>query len=89
MLSLDAFLLKTQELNSTAIQATSSKLTFNQLRQEVLKTIHSLLKYEINEDDNVAIIGYNDIDYIKLVIALWQIKAVPVLINPKLTNIQI
>ena len=89
MLSLDAFLLKTQELNSTAIHTTSSKLTFNQLRQEVLKTLQALLKFEIKEDDNVAIIGYNDIDYIKLVLALWQIKAVPVLINPSLTAIEI
>jgi O-succinylbenzoic acid--CoA ligase len=89
MLSLDAFLLKTQELNSTAIHTTSSKLTYDQLRKEVLKTLHALLKYEINEDDNVAIIGYNDIDYIKLVLALWQLKAVPVLINPNLTTIEI
>jgi O-succinylbenzoic acid--CoA ligase len=85
MLSLDAFLLKTQELNSTAIQTLSSKLTYDQLQADVLKTGQSLLKLEIKEDENVAIVGYNDVDYIKLVLALWQIKAVPVLINPKLS----
>jgi O-succinylbenzoic acid--CoA ligase len=85
MLSLDAFLLKTQELNSTAIQTLSSKLTYDQLQTNVLKAAQSLLNLKIKEDDNVAIIGYNDIDFIKLVLALWQIKAVPVLINPNLS----
>ena len=85
LFSLDAFLLKTQELSSTAIQTTSSKFTYDQLRQEVLKTTQTLLKQGITENENVAIVGYNDIDYIKLVLALWQFNAVPVLINPKLT----
>jgi O-succinylbenzoic acid--CoA ligase len=85
MLSLNAFLLKTQELSSTAIHTNSSVLTYDQLKQQVLKTTQALLKFNIGENDNVAITGYNDIDYIKLVLALWQIKAIPVLINPKLT----
>jgi acyl-CoA synthetase (AMP-forming)/AMP-acid ligase II len=84
MLSLNAFLLKTQELSSTAIHTNTSVLTYYQLQREVLKTTHALLNFNIGENDNVAIIGHNDIDYIKLVLALWQIKAVPVLINPKL-----
>ena len=73
MLSLNAFLLKTQELSSTAIHTNSSKLTYNQLQEEVLKTTQTLLNFNIGENDNVAIIGYNDIDYIELVLALWQI----------------
>jgi O-succinylbenzoic acid--CoA ligase len=85
MLSLDAFLLKTQELSSTAIQSTSSELTYDQLRKDVLKTVSTLMQKEIKEEDNVAIIGNNDSEFIKLVLALWQIKVVPVLINPKLT----
>jgi len=85
MLSLNAFLLKTQELKSTAILANSIVLSYEQLQQEVLKTSYRLSGFNIKELDNVAIIGNNDVDYIKLVLALWQIKAVPVLINPKLT----
>jgi len=84
MLSLNAFLLKTQDLRSTSIHTNSVVLSYNQLQQEVLKTVQALNNLDIVENENVAIMGYNDIDYIKIVLALWQIKAVPVLINPKL-----
>jgi len=89
MLSLNSFLLKTQELKSTAIITDSIVLSYEQLQQEVLNSSHTLSGFEIKENDNVAVIGNNDVDYIKLVLALWQIKAVPVLINPRLTASEI
>jgi O-succinylbenzoic acid--CoA ligase len=89
MLSINAFLLRTQELTSTAIQSNSIHMNYEQLGEAVFKVMGFLKNSGIKEGENVAIIGNNDSELIISVLALWQIKAVPVLINPRLAENEI
>ena len=86
MLSNNAFLLKTQKSNLPAIYSASTSLNYEQLKQRVLETSAILYSSKITDGDKVAILGKNDIDYICIVLALWQLKAIPVLINPRLVS---
>ena len=89
MLSNNAFLLKTQKPNLPAVYYDNVCLNYEQLKQKVLETAAILHSSGIKEDDKVALIGNNDIDYVCNVLALWQLKAVPVLINPRLVGNEI
>ena len=89
MLSINAFLLRTQQLDSVAIQSNSAELTYSQLQQKVFFAAQTLKASGISEGENVALLGNNDLDYIVNVLAIWQLKAVPVLINPRLTEHEI
>jgi O-succinylbenzoic acid--CoA ligase len=89
MLSNNAFLLKTQDSNLPAIYSKSVSLNYKQLKEKILETAEILRSSKIEEDDKVALIGKNDLDYICIVLALWQLKAVPVLINPRLVGEEI
>jgi O-succinylbenzoic acid--CoA ligase len=89
MFSINAFLLKTQELNSPAIYSNSVQLIYEELRKKVLKTAGILSAMGLGDKDNIAIIGNSDVDFIINLLALWQLKAVPVLISPRLTNNEI
>ncbi|MCH6574647.1 MAG: acyl--CoA ligase, partial [Bacteroidetes bacterium] len=89
MFSINAFLLKTQELSSPAIYSNSDQLNYEEFRKKVLKTAGILSAMGLGDKDNIAIIGNSDVDFIINLLALWQIKALPVLINPRLTNNEI
>jgi o-succinylbenzoate---CoA ligase len=89
MLSINAFLLKTQESNSPVIYSNSVQFSYEELRKEVLKTASMLVGMGLSENKNVALIGNNDVNYIINLLALWQTKACPVLINPRLTKSEI
>jgi O-succinylbenzoic acid--CoA ligase len=84
MLSINAFLLRTQQLNSLAIEMGSSQLTYSLLKEEVLAVMSHLKALNITEGDNVVLIGKNEPEFIINVLALWQLKAIPVLLNPRL-----
>jgi O-succinylbenzoic acid--CoA ligase len=89
MFSINAFLLKTQEMNLPAIYSNSVQLIYKEFRKEVLKTAGILSALGLGDKDNVAIIGNSDVNFIINLSALWQIKAVPVLISPRLTSNEI
>jgi len=89
MLSNNAFLLKTQKPNLPAVYTSDISLNYEQLKQKVLETAAILRSSKIKDGDKVAIVGKNDIDYICIVLALWQLKAIPVLINPRLVSDEI
>jgi O-succinylbenzoic acid--CoA ligase len=89
MLSINAFLLKTQQLNSLAIQTVSGQMDYSLLSEKVLKAAFHLKSLGINENENVALIGNNDPEFIISILALWQLKAIPVLINPRLVENEI
>jgi len=89
MLSINAFLLRTQQLDSSAIETVSTQLTYSSLKENVLAVAGHLQTLNIQEGDNVALLGNNDPEYIINILALWQLKAVPVLINPRLTSEEI
>ena len=83
MLSINAFLLKNQEVNLKAIHSNSLEMDYEQLRKRVLETAAVLNSFGIKRGENVAIIGNNETQFLINVLALWQINAVPVLINPR------
>ena len=89
MFSINAFLLKTQELSSPVIYSNSVQLNYEEFRKEVLKTAGILSALGLGDKDNIAIIGNSDVDFVTNLLAVWQIKAVPVLISPRLTNNEI
>jgi O-succinylbenzoic acid--CoA ligase len=89
MFSINAFLLKTQEMSSPAIYSNSLQLNYEEFRKEVLKTAGILSALGIGDKDNIAIIGNSDVDFVINLLALWQIKTVPVLISPRLTRSEI
>jgi len=89
MFSINAFLLKTQELSSPAIYSNLDQLNYKEFRNKVLKSAGILSAMGLGDKDNIALIGNSDVDFIINLLALWQIKAMPVLINPRLTNNEI
>ena len=89
MLSNNAFLLKIQKPNLPAVYYDNVCLNYEKLKTRVFETAAILHSSKIKEDDKVALIGKNDIDYLCNVLALWQIKAIPVLINPRLVGEEI
>ena len=88
-LSPDRFLLLTQSLSAKAIISSSVSYTFDELRNKVLRTAGYLRKQNISAGDRVGIIGQNDVDFVIITLALWQISAVPVPINIRLTESEI
>lgn len=89
MLSINAFLLKTQEVSSKVIHSGSLELDYELLRKRVFETAAFFNSIGINKEENVAIIGNNDTQFLINVLALWQINAVPVLMNPGLVKDEI
>jgi O-succinylbenzoic acid--CoA ligase len=88
-LSPEKFILLKQDLLVKAIVSSSVSYTFDELRKKVLSTAGYLQKQNISDGDRVGIIGQNDFDFIINILALWQISAVPVLLNIRLTETEI
>ena len=83
------FLLSNQNHSAKAIISSSLNLTYNELKQLVLATAEFLKNQNISSGERVGIIGQNNIDCLINVIALWQISAVPVPVNIRLTDSEI
>ena len=88
-LSPDHFLLLKQSLSDKAIITSSISYTFDEQRKKVLSTAGYLRKQNISAGDRIGIIGQNDVDFVIITLALWQISAVPVPLNNKLTETEI
>jgi len=88
-LSPDRFLLLKQSLSTKAIITSSISYTFDELRNKVLSTAGYLRKQNISAGDRVGIIGQNDVDFVINILALWQLSAIPVPINIRLTESEI
>ena len=84
-LSPKKFLLLNQNPSAKAIISSSVIHTFEDLRKEVLSTASYFNQQNISSGDRVGIIGQNDVDYVINILALWQIGAVPVPLNTRLT----
>ena len=85
----EKFLLLKQSTNSKAIISSSITYTFDELKQLVLNRASSLKSQNICSGENVAIVSKNNIYYVIDTLALWQISAVPVLINTRLNESEI
>jgi len=88
-LSPDRFLLLKQSLSAKAINSSSVTFTFDQLRQKVLATASLLRNQKISSGDRVGIFGHNSVEFVINVLALWQLSAVPVPLNIRLTEKEI
>ncbi len=85
----EKFLLQKQNSDSKAIISSFFTYTFDELKHKVLNTAYQLKEQNISAGDRVGIIGKNDTDFVIKVLALWQLSAVPVPINTRLTNKEI
>jgi len=88
-LSPENFLLLKQNLSAKAIISSSTTCSYDQLRQKVLTTASYLKNQNISSGDRVVIISQNNIEFVINILALWQISAVPVPINWRLTESEI
>jgi len=87
--SINKFLLQDQKLSAKAVLTTHLQMTYEELQKNVALTSSSLREKGISENDRVGIIGKNDLDFILIVLSLWQVNAVPVPINSRLTEKEI
>jgi O-succinylbenzoic acid--CoA ligase len=85
----ERFLLLKQDLITTACITSEKVYTFKELRQEVLITSQNLNDEGIENSDRVGILIQHNVDFVISVLALWQISAVPVPINTRLTETEI
>jgi o-succinylbenzoate---CoA ligase len=70
--------------DSVAIITHDLKLTYSQLDEKISSTIQSLSGLGIKEHDKVAILRENNIDYVILILSLWEMGAIPVPLNIRL-----
>ena len=83
------FLLSNQNPSAKALISSSLILNYQELKQKVLSTAEFLKSKNINSGEQVGILSQNNTDFVINVLALWQISAVPVLINIRLTDSEI
>ncbi len=89
MPSINAFLLRTQNPELPALHTKDSSLTYSELKSRVGKTASILKELGISSSENVAVLGKNDTEFIILILAIWQVGAVPVPINLRFTQNEI
>ena len=82
-ISPECFLLLKQDPSSKALISLKNIYTYAELRQKVLGVSQFLMEKGIESKDRVGIISNNDVDFVSVVLALWQLSAIPVLINAK------
>lgn len=83
------FLLLKQNPSSKAVISSKNIYTFEELRQKVLTTSQFFIDTGIMSNNRIAIISNSNIDFMIIVLSLWQLSAIPVLINTRLTNSEI
>ena len=88
-ISQERFLLLKQNPLVKAIISSKNIYTFDELRQIVLKISQFLINNGIGSNNHVGILSDNSTDFITFVLAIWQISAVPVPINTRLTDSEI
>jgi len=88
-ISQNNFLLSNQNPSAKALISSSLNYTYYELRRRVSATAEFLKNQKISFGQRVGVIGLNSPDYVINVLALWQISAVPVPINIRLTDSEI
>jgi len=85
----EKFLLQKQNPAAKAIITSSFSYTFDELNGKVSSTAHYFKEQNIAAGNRVGIIGKNDADFVINVLALWQLSAIPVPLNNRLTETEI
>jgi len=88
-ISPECFLLLKQNPSSKAVISSKNIYTFGELRQKVLRVSQFLMEKGIESNDKVGIINNSNVDFVSVVLALWQLSAIPVPINTRLTETEI
>ena len=85
----EKFLLQKQNPADKAIITSTFTFTFDELKRKVLSAAYHFKEQNITAGKRVGIIGKNDADFVINVLALWQLSAVPVPLNTRLTENEI
>jgi len=88
-ISSENFLLLKQSPSSKAIFSSEVEYTFEELRLIVLSTAQHLKGNSISSGYRVGILAQNDVSYVINILALWQIDAIPVPLNIRLSKQEI
>jgi len=88
-LSIENFLLKSHSPKKKAMISSSIEYNYDQLLAKVLEISSYLKKENISPGERVGVFGHNDSDYVLNILSLWQIGAVPVLLNLRLNEVEI
>jgi O-succinylbenzoic acid--CoA ligase len=88
-ISPECFLLRKQNPSAKAVISSKNIYTFAELRQKVLRVSQFLMERGIESNDKVGIISNSNVDFVSVVLALWQLSAIPVPINTRLTETEI
>ena len=85
-ISINNFLLQNQLPSAPAIITTGKTCTYNQLAIKSGSIKKYFFEQGVNENDFVGIFGEHTIEFVISVLALWKLGAIPVLLNPKVTQ---
>jgi O-succinylbenzoic acid--CoA ligase len=85
-ISINNFLLHNQLSSAPAIITTGKTFTYNQLARKSGSIKKHLSEQSVNENDFIGIFGEHTIEFVISVLALWKLGAIPVLLNPKVTQ---
>ncbi|MBT8379469.1 MAG: o-succinylbenzoate--CoA ligase [Ignavibacteria bacterium] len=80
------FVLQNQDLRAKAVITENFNLNFKELTKKVLSSASSLIEEGISKDNCVGIYSPNSPEYLINVLALWQIGAIPVPLNTRLSK---
>jgi O-succinylbenzoic acid--CoA ligase len=83
------FLLMDQDPKAKAVIMGSTKYNFEDLTKHVLSSASVLSEKGIAKNDLVGIYGSNSPNYLIFILALWQIGAIPVPLNTRLSKSEI
>ncbi len=85
-ISINNLLLQNQSPDSPAIITIHKSLTYKELKEVSLKWKFYFMEKGIAENDLVGIFCYHSVEFVVSILALWQLEAIPVLINPSVTQ---
>jgi len=75
--------------SSPAVITTEKTFSYSDLIEEIKSYCQKLEGFKISRGDHVAVICNNEFDLIPLLFSIWNLEAVPVLLNTKLSNEEI
>lgn len=84
--SIQSFILQSQKPGNTAITSSEGITTYSDLNRETSTFANYLLNKGIKRKDRAAVVYNHSAEFIKIIIGLWKIGAIPVVMNLRLTD---
>jgi len=88
-ISINNFLLQNRLPSAPAIISYDKTLTYDLLARETGRAKKYFSEQGVNENDFVGIFGEHTVEFVISVLALWKLGAIPVLLNPKVTQTEL